>query len=95
MVLILDCHSETGVHVQNNLSYLICLRYLIRSRAATNQVFFLKRPIFLHKCTTCYELPASINTMQKTKKICISPLGPRGTHFNPDDIRLKKIYMEI
>ena len=35
MGLILDCNSEIDLHVKSNLCNLICLRYLIRSRAVT------------------------------------------------------------
>ena len=51
MVSILDGNSRIGAHVRSNLCYLICLRYLIRSRAVTNRIFFSpKRSIFLHAC---------------------------------------------
>ena len=65
VVLILDGNSENGAHVRNNLCYLICLRYLIRSRAVTNLVF-PKRPIFLDACATFYESPSNLNTTIKT-----------------------------
>ena len=46
MLLILDGNSEIGTHVTSNLCYLACLKYLIRSRAATKRNFFPKRHIF-------------------------------------------------
>ena len=46
--LYLDGNLEIGAHARSNLSYLICLRYLFRSRAVTNRIFFLQ--IFLHAC---------------------------------------------
>ena len=53
-----------GAHVRSNLSYLICFRHLIRSKAVTNMIFFSpKRPIFFHACATCFELPSHIRTM--------------------------------
>ena len=36
IVFIIDGNSKIGVHVRTNLCYIICLRNLIRSRAATN-----------------------------------------------------------
>ena len=62
MVLLLDGKSEIGAHVIENLCYLICLRILIRSRAVTNQNFYLeKKPIFLH--ATCSKLSSNIITV--------------------------------
>ena len=49
----------------SNLCYLICLRHLIRSRADKNRIFFAPiRPIFLHACATCSELPSNISSME-------------------------------
>ena len=39
MELIFDGNSEIGVHVRNNLGYLICLRPLLESRAVGNTIF--------------------------------------------------------
>ena len=59
MVLILEVNSEIGVNVWSDLGYLIWLRRLFRSRAVTNQYFFLSiRPIFRHTCATCSGLPS-------------------------------------
>ena len=45
----------------NNIKF---LRHLIRSRAVTNRLFFIrKKPIFFHACTPYYELPSNISTM--------------------------------
>ena len=41
-VHILDGNSEIGAHVRSNLCYFICLRHLIRSRAVTYRIFFLR-----------------------------------------------------
>ena len=46
MLLILDGNSEIGTHVTSNLCYLACLKYLIRSRAATKRIFFFRKDIF-------------------------------------------------
>ena len=72
MVIILD-----GAQVRNNLCYLNCLRNLIRSRAATNHIFFLlKYLLSLHMCATRSELPSNINTMEKIKQYDYCKFGP-------------------
>ena len=77
MVHILDGNSEMGVRVRNNLYYLICLRHLITSRAVTNRNFSSpKRPIILHGCATCFELPTNISTMHYVS------LGVSGCSFS-------------
>ena len=69
-VVILDGYSEIGAHVCtvqcSDLGHLICLRHLIRSRAVTILIFSAKT-IFIHTCTTCFELPSYIRTMVGTK----------------------------
>ena len=68
MVLIfIDGKSEIGVQLRRNICYLVSLRHLIRSRAVTNLILFSPlRPIFLHACATCSELPSDIGTMHQT-----------------------------
>ena len=44
--IILDGNSKIGAHVRRNLSYLICLRHLIGSRAVTYRIFFLWKYLF-------------------------------------------------
>ena len=46
MVLKLDGNSEVGAHTWRNLYYSICLRHLIRSRAFTNRMVFLRKYSF-------------------------------------------------
>ena len=46
MVLILDGNSEILALLRCNLSYLIRLRHLIRLRAVTNQIIFLRKSYF-------------------------------------------------
>ena len=68
-VLISVGNSEVGAHMKSNLCYLICLRYLIRSRAVLNRLIFSpKIPIFLHACVWCSELLSSIRSMITPKK---------------------------
>ena len=55
MVLVLEDNSEIVAHVRSNLCNLICSRRLIRPRA--------QRPIFLHACAACSELPSYMSTM--------------------------------
>ena len=64
MVLILYGNSLRGAHVRRNICYLTCTRHLITSRAVS-QIgdFYPKRPIFLHACATCNELPSNISNM--------------------------------
>ena len=63
MVLILYGKQQIGAQVRSNLCYLTCLRYLIRSRNVTNpNLFFRKRPIFLHVCTTYSKVPCNISS---------------------------------
>ena len=66
MLLILDGNSEIGTHVTSNLCYLACLKYLIRSRAATKRIFFSEKTYFLYARATCFELPSNISTMGGT-----------------------------
>ena len=43
------------------LCYLICWRHLMRSKTVQHGFFSsLKRTIFLHACTSCFELPSNI-----------------------------------
>ena len=47
-VIKLDVNLIIGAQGRINICYLICLRHLIRSRAVTNRIFFIrKRPILL------------------------------------------------
>ena len=46
MVLVLDGNSEISAHVWSNLCYLTCSRHLVRSRAVTNRIFFLRKGLF-------------------------------------------------
>ena len=46
-------------HVWSYLGYLICLRHLME-RSHTS---IFSRPIFLHPCETCSELPSTASTM--------------------------------
>ena len=63
IVLILDGNSEIGVPVWSNYCYLIYLRCSVRSRSVTNRIYSPKRPIFLHECAKCSELPSNISDM--------------------------------
>ena len=53
MVIILDGNLEIGAHARSNISYLICLRHLIRLREVTNRrggdvrVLSLRKKTFL------------------------------------------------
>ena len=42
--------TEIGAHIRRNLCSLICLRQLIRKRAVTNQIFFLRKFWLLDGC---------------------------------------------
>ena len=59
MILILDGNSEIVAHVYSKIGNLICLRHLFRVAI----IIFKKRPILLHTCATCYELPSKISTI--------------------------------
>ena len=59
IVLILDSNPGSGAHGRSDLGYLTCLGHLFGSRAVT----IMKRPIFLHACTKCSELPSYIDTI--------------------------------
>ena len=65
MAFILDSTWEIVALVRSNLYYSIVVRPLILSRAVTDRIVFfsLKRPVFLHACATCSELPSNISTM--------------------------------
>ena len=52
-VFSLDGISLVGAHVRGNLCYSTCLRHLIRSRAVTNRILYLR------------ELPSNISTTDK------------------------------
>ena len=55
---ILDGISEIGAHVRSNICYSICLRHLIRSKAATNRIFFKSEKTYFSS-----ELPSDISFM--------------------------------
>ena len=66
MALILDRNTDMGAYVRISLCYLICVRHFITSRAVTNQILVSKeRPIFLHACAKCSELPSNKITMMQ------------------------------
>ena len=46
MVLILDSSFEIGAHASCILCYLICLWHLIRLRAVSNKISFLRKDLF-------------------------------------------------
>ena len=99
-VLILDGNSEIGAHVRiNNLYNLICLRQLIRSRAVTNRIFFSKRPIFLHVCVTCSELPSNMRTSERDWRNSIQPSQIIDYRiywlYNLYNVYLYQVYMSI
>ena len=48
VVLISDGNSDKSAHVLSIIFYLNCARYLIRSRAITNQIFL--RKVFFLSC---------------------------------------------
>ena len=37
----------------------VCLRHLFKLRIVANLKFISKITVFLHKCTTCFELPSN------------------------------------
>ena len=47
-----------SAHVRSNIGVLIWVKHLIRTR-----LFYLKRPISLHVCALCSELPSDLRTM--------------------------------
>ena len=47
---------EIDAHAMTNISYLIWLRHMIRSRAVKKRFFPPKRPIIHHSCATCSDL---------------------------------------
>ena len=60
--LILDGNSERCAHLRSNLCFLIW--HLIRSRAFTNRIYFLRKRLFLfHASATCFELLSNLSTM--------------------------------
>ena len=64
---IIDGNQEIGARIRRNF---IISRHLIRSRAVTNQIFFLKKiPLFLHACAECSKLPFNISIMSKEGRI--------------------------
>ena len=42
----LDGNSETGTHVRRSICYLTYLRHLIRSRAGSTRIYFLRKALF-------------------------------------------------
>ena len=46
MVLILDGNSEIGAHVKSNLSYLFCIRHLIKRKELTNPTIISDKTYF-------------------------------------------------
>ena len=57
-VVVLDGDSEIDAHINSKLANMICLRHWFMSLI----IFFLqKRPVSLHACTTCSELPSTMD----------------------------------
>ena len=63
MVLILDVNSVIGAHVRREIGYLICLRYLFGARAVADWNFSQKRPVFLYKCATWFDIQSNVSSM--------------------------------
>ena len=66
MVLVLDGNSEIGAHVRSNLFPLFMFKAFGQIESISQiEIYFisLKRPICLHACATCFELPSHIGTM--------------------------------
>ena len=64
MVHTLDGNSEIGVRVRSKLSYLLCLKHVIRSREQSHIGYFIsENPYFLHACATKSDLPSNMGTM--------------------------------
>ena len=63
---ILDGNSEMGPHVRRNICYVISL-----GREQSQIEIAPERPIFLHACATCSELPSNISTM----RVPVSPVA--------------------
>ena len=57
----MEGNPEISAHVKCNLLYLIYLRHLIASGSGHKSDFFCspKKPILLHACATCSELPST------------------------------------
>ena len=72
MMLILDGNSEIDAQVMSSLCYMICLRHLISSRAATNRDIFWKRLISHHACASWSELPSEISVKNGEYSLCES-----------------------
>ena len=56
IVLILDGNSEIGAFFDQ-------CKPLVRSRAATNKVFFSEKTVFLHEAAIYTQLPFNVSTM--------------------------------
>ena len=73
MFLILDGKLEIFAQVWSNLSNLICIGHLLRSRAVTNLIFFRKLHILLFTCATCSKIPSDASTLPYIDHVlCIS-----------------------
>ena len=58
-------NKKISAHVRSNLCDVICFRHLIISEQSYIGFIVPKRPIDLHECATCFELPSNIITMMK------------------------------
>ena len=62
MIFRLDDCSFYYARIWSKSGISICFKHLVKSKKSSNPIFFRKRPILLHTCATCSELPSYIST---------------------------------
>ena len=72
LVLILYANSEIGAHIRVNLYWLICLT--LNWKQLQIVCFSPERPIFLHACAICSELPSNFSAMLRETGKKVPPL---------------------
>ena len=78
--------SEICAHVRSDLCYLISLRHWYRSGAVTNRFLSLqKRPIYLHTCAPCSELPCHARTTGLHEHYIFSKISEK-----TDDVQIRE-----
>ena len=76
MKFILDGNSENrSARKEQSLLFDLIKAFDYRSRAVTNWILFLRKPIFCHACSTYSDLPSNISTVSKIRVLKILFLG--------------------
>ena len=84
--------SRAVTNQQKSLKYeqrnLYIINFFNRDREQSQiRYFYPKRPIFLHACATCFELPSNISTMVHESLVCYNSDKIGSIYENLDRIK--------